>query len=322
MKKSFYKYFSLLAAGAILTGAVYTGQAEAAVPKKETFNTTCQLLRDNAAQTVIIPRCKLHISFTAVNKDDRILYTADNIIAAHDNGSKAFWEGSIQKTTIIGGQEASVTIPYYIMRDGGSFSGIIKSGDNWKVLPLTGLTKAAADGFGLQELFADNKTAQCLNETPKGRTTVLAVDPQPMAELLFSIISPAGLIPSPELTPEFHQSVQPREIFVRQDTPKGIISDINADVTDFIQNYLKKNPDALAADAEQAALRKILEKGSMNFHISVSNTDKKVAFHDLPLDIPAELAVSIPTELLTDAQLKNQQSAATSSDASDGEDEE
>ncbi len=321
MKKSLYKYFSLLAAGTILTGAIYTGQTEAAAPKKETFNTTCQLLRDNAAQTLIIPRCKLHISFTAVNQNDRILYTADNIIAAHAQGSKAFWEGSIQKTTIIAGQETTVTIPYYIMRDDSSFSGIIRNGDSWKVMPLNGLTKALAEDCGLQELFADNKTAQCLNETPKGRTTVLAVNQLPMAELLFSVISPIGLVTVPEFTPEFRQSIQPREIFVRQDTTKGIISDINADVTDFIQIYLKKNPQTLTADAEQDALRKILEKGTMNFHVSVSNTDKKVEFHELPQDIPAELAVSIPTELLTDAQLKNRQAeSAASSDASAKED--
>ena len=313
VKKSFYKYFALLSAGAVLAGTLYTGRTEAAVPKKENFGTTCQMLRDSAARTIAADHCTLNISFGAVNNNDRVIFTADNIIAAHDKGSKTFLEGTIQKTTIIAGMKTDVTIPYYIMRDGRSISCLIKKNGEWKALPLPVLTGLIEKGYGLQELFAPNKTAECLNETEKGRTTVFYTNLIPPTELLFSLLSAADLLPAPKFSAESGQKVRPVEVFVRQDYTQGIISNINTDVTWFIRDYLKQNPKAMTADEEQAAIRKVLEKSEMNFHIAVNDTNKKIEFHDIPADLNAAFGLEIPRELLSESQLKEKQKAEASS---------
>ncbi|MDO4203145.1 MAG: hypothetical protein Q4D07_01405 [Selenomonadaceae bacterium] len=309
MKKTIYKYFALLSAGAALTGLLYTGTAEAAVPKKEAFSTTCQMLRDDAAKTTVIDHGKLHIIFGAVNKDDRVICQSDNILAAHNGGSSTFLEGNIEKTTIIGGKKTTVNIPYYILRDGRNISCFMKNGEEWKMLPSSAITNLIEKGYGLQELFADNKTAECLNETEKGRTVVFYTDPLPMTELFYSLVSAANIFPAPDFGPDFRRKVRPTEIYVRQDYTGGIISDINADVTWLVQDYLKQHPQALTADEEQSALRKVLAKSEMNFHISVSNTDKKLEFHDVPADAVA-FGIQIPWELLSEQQLKEQEKAA------------
>lgn len=322
MKKSIYKYFALLSAGAALVGTLCAGTAEAAAPKKEPFDVTCQMLRNDAAKTAIVDHCRVSISFGAVNKNDRAIYTANNLIAAYNSGSKTFWEGNIKKTTIIDGKETTTTVPYYVLRDGRSISCLIKNGESWKAIALPALTALMEKGYGLPELFAANKTAECLNETDKGRTVVFRTDPVPMTELFFSLLSSAQLLPAPEFDAATRQKVRPIEVFVRQDYTNDIISDINADITWFVQDYLKQKPSALTADDEQAALRKILAKSEMNFHISVSDTANKVEFHEIPADLKASFGLEIPDELLSESQLKEKQKAAAANPAEEADEDE
>lgn len=310
MKKKFYKYCAMMTAGAALIGFLHTGQADAAAPRKENFSTTCQMLRNAAISTAAVDHCKLHITFSAVNNDDRVIYSAHNIIAAYDNGSKAFIEGVIEKNTIAAGKETAVAIPYYIQRDGSSYTCFIRSGEGWRSLSLPILDNLVRGGFGLQEFFQDNKTAECLNETDKGRTTVFRADLVPITNLFFSLISAADLLPAPDLGPGYQTKEKPTEVFVRQDYTKGIISDINVDVTQFITGYLKQRPKALTADEQQAALRKVLEKGSMNLHISVYGTDKPVEFHDIYESLYTGFGLDIPQELLSEKQRKDRGKAA------------
>lgn len=310
MKKKFYKYCAMMTASAALIGFLYTGQADAAAPRKEKFSTTCQILRDAAISTAAVDNCKLHVTFSAVNNDDRVTYSAHNVIAAYDKGSKAFIEGVIEKNTIAAGKETAVAIPYYIQRDGNSYTGFIKSGENWRALPLPVLDNLVKESFGLQEFFQDNRTAECLNETDKGRTTVFRADLIPITNLFFSLISAADLLPAPDLGPGYQTKEKPTEVFVRQDYTKGIISDINVDVTQFITGYLKQKPKALTADEQQAALRKILEKASMNFHISVYGTDKPVEFRDIYESLYTGFGLDIPQELLSEKQRKDREKGA------------
>lgn len=309
MKNFFFKYCAMITATSALIGFLHIGQTDAAAPKKETFSTACQILRNAATSTAAVDRCRLHITFSAVNKDDRIIYSAGSIIASYNGGTKTFIEGVIEKTTIAAGKETTVAIPYYIRRDGGC-TGFIKSGGNWLVLPLPALDDLVKKGFGLQEFFQDNKTAECLNETDKGRTTVFRSDLVPMANLFFSLVSAADLLPAPDLGPGYRAKEKPAEVFVRQDYTRGIISDINVDVTQFVTGYLKQKPKALTADEGQAALRKILEKASMNFHISVYGTDKPAEFHDIYESLYTGFGLDIPQELLSEKQRKDRENGA------------
>lgn len=310
MRKKFYKYCAIMTAGAALIGSLYTGQADAAAPRRENFSTTCQILRNAAISTAAVDHCKLHVTFSAVNNDDRVIYSAHNIIAAYNNGSKAFIEGVIEKATFAAGKETAIAIPYYIQRNGSSYTCFIKSGEGWKSLPFPILDNLVKECFGLQEFFQDNKTAECLNETDKGRTTVFRADLVPITNLFFSLISAADLLPAPDLGPGYQTREKPTEVFVRQDYTQGIISDINVDVTQFITGYLKQRPKALTADEQQAALRKVLEKGSMNFHISVYGTDKPVEFHDIYESLYTGFGLDIPQELLSEKQRKDREKAA------------
>lgn len=306
MKNKFYKGCALLTVGAALIGSLYAGQADAAAPRKENYATTCQILRDAAASTTALDHCQLHISFSAVNKDDRILYSAHNIIAAYDNGAKSFVEGVVEANTVAAGKETTAIHPYYILRDGDRYNFVVKAGEHWGVLPPLSADFWPVKGdFGLQELFQDTKTAECLNETDKGRTTVFRSDLVPITRIFFSLMP---------LLPDFDPNYRPKgkltEVFVRQDHTRGIISDINVDMTQFITGYLKQNPQALTADEQQKTLRKILEKGSVNFHISISNTDKPVEFHDIYKSLYTDFGFDIPQELLSEQQQKDRENGA------------
>lgn len=317
MTKSFCRYFSLFCAGAALAGTIYTGEAKAAVPKGEPYGMTCQMLRDAAAKTTSLDHCMLRLAFGAVNKDDRVIFTSDNTVAAYDGGSKTFWEGTINKTVITSGRKTSVTIPYYILRDGRNVACFVKNGEEWKEVPFVAAANLLERSYGLQDLFSDNKTAECLNETDKGRSVVFYTNPLPTAELFFTILSAADIFPAPDFSAGFRQKVRPTEIYVRQDYTNGTISNINVDVTWLIRDYLKQYPQALTADEQQAAMRRIMAKGDMNFHISVSDTGKKPEFRDLPADLPASFHIELPKELLSEKQLKEREKAVQSEASSE-----